>query len=632
MKYFKKLKMLAEQQQKQQSLSHTVCLEARTLPTKSVIVYCDRAEVKRIVRCNLQEGRNEIIVKNVSSVIERQSLRVDGHGKAQILDVLYQEVSLDVNSDENDKIVELEDSKNELEAEKASLDDQLNILRKRVEVLDGVASQIGSNMSPSLNPSQSSSSSNTNQLTASPSNITNPTFVINENTIANLTNFLDFYGQTTGELKAEIRKKTREVDRLVQKIDRLEKRIDQMRCGFEYDSVKRNLSIIVETDVAEPSEFHVTYQVYCANWKPCYDLRVLSASHEQQTTSLTMSYFGVVEQHTGEDWRDAEIVLSTAIPSVGGSVPSLPTVAAGFQFKRGQTNASLRRKPNSTPSDDDLGFGSFDYNDLTDAGALQRLTAACGAQPNSDFDSSTITVIICQSLLAMLLCLLRDTLQKYDRCPSICFAIAYPATIPCDGSEQKLPITKLELNAKYIHETVPTRVAAAFLTVLATNTSTLPILAGPASVYLNNSFVSKMQLGCVLPGEEFCCSLGIDPSIKVEYKSAKVLNEQIGFVSKCVLQTHDQGVIVRNAKVNEEVELVVREHIPKAVDDKIKVSILSPDLRQSNVDAYLNVDNNLEWTVVLQPGEQRDLHIKWSIEYPINETVIYRKLSSTIYN
>lgn len=39
-----------------------------------------------------------------------------------------------------------------------------------------------------------------------------------------------------------------------------------------------------------------------------------------------------------------------------------------------------------------MGFGSFDYNDITDAVALQKLTAAAAALPTSDMDLSTVAV------------------------------------------------------------------------------------------------------------------------------------------------------------------------------------------------------------------------------------------------
>lgn len=75
-----------------------------------------------------------------------------------------------------------------------------------------------------------------------------------------------------------------------------------------------------------------------------------------------------------------------------------------------------------------------------------------------------------------------------------------------------------------------------------------------------------------MPGEEFRCSLGIDPSLKVEYKPCSRLNEQVGFMTKNSLCTHEQIVSLRNAKASQSALITVREPIPKAVDEKIKVS------------------------------------------------------------
>lgn len=40
-------------------------------------------------------------------------------------------------------------------------------------------------------------------------------------------------------MKGELRAKQREADSLTERIDALERQIDQLRCGYEYDSVKR---------------------------------------------------------------------------------------------------------------------------------------------------------------------------------------------------------------------------------------------------------------------------------------------------------------------------------------------------------------------------------------------------------
>lgn len=158
----------------------TKCLEARDLPTKTVIVYADRAEVKRVLDVDLVKGKNLVIVKNVSSVIERQSIRVEGRGSTIIQDVQYVEYPTENVENNNDNVRQLEEEKLSLEQEKASTEDQIHVLKKRLEVLDGVAGQIGANVIVSTDTNK--------QM------IPSQAFLLCDDAMKNLTNFLEYYG------------------------------------------------------------------------------------------------------------------------------------------------------------------------------------------------------------------------------------------------------------------------------------------------------------------------------------------------------------------------------------------------------------------------------------------------------
>ncbi|KHJ98234.1 hypothetical protein OESDEN_01786 [Oesophagostomum dentatum] len=122
------------------STQTSYCFEAADLPTRNVVVYSDRAEVKRVVKASLAKGTNEIIIQNVSAVIEPQSVRVDGRG-VLIQEVQYQEMPIDTEQ-ETEKIRALEREKVNLESEKFAVEDEMCSLKKRIEVLDGVAGQV----------------------------------------------------------------------------------------------------------------------------------------------------------------------------------------------------------------------------------------------------------------------------------------------------------------------------------------------------------------------------------------------------------------------------------------------------------------------------------------------------------
>ncbi|CAJ0580353.1 unnamed protein product, partial [Mesorhabditis spiculigera] len=584
---------------------HSYAFEAAALPTKTVIVYADRAEVKRHVHTQLAKGTNEIIIQNVSAVIERQSVRVDGNG-VLIQEVQYQEMPIDTLT-ETERVRTLEDEKFDLESRKAELEDEIESLKTRAEVLDGVAGQIasGSNSpfsSPDMSPPMErpiERRHSTNQITCQigqkPSPAACMNFLMDGDCLKNLATFLTYYGETVRSLKAEMRGKQRECERLHEQIEHLERRIDQLRCGYEYDSIKRNISIIVEVEANKEADLFVTYQVYCAGWKPTYDIRACSTlEEEKENSTVKLCYYGLVEQNTGDTWADCDLVLSTACPTVGGSPPALGTLSATLQRHSKnlrQRHGSARRKPiMSAASEEDMGFGSFDYNELVDAAAMQRLTLA---HMSSDSNSCSSTPLETQS--------------------SACFPIARPVTIPSNGIEHKVLVAQVELGCLFRHEAVPCKSTSAYLSAMVTNSSGFPLLPGSLSVYMNNSFVSKSHINFVAPGEDFRCCLGLDPAVKIEYKSPSRVVEQVGFMSKSSLITQEQIIHLRNAKVNQTVQLTVKEYIPKSNDDKIKVAIVSPEVRGKGQEARLNKEHNLEWSVTLAPGQSKDLSVKYTM-------------------
>lgn len=77
------------------------------------------------------------------------------------------------------------------------------------------------------------------------------------------------------------------------------------------------------------------------------------------------------------------------------------------------------------------------------------------------------------------------------------------------------------------HECVPRKSSSVFLAASMMNDSPFPLLRGEASIFLNNSFVNKVDLKSVSPGEKFTCSLGVDPGIKVVYKPVKTYHEKV---------------------------------------------------------------------------------------------------------
>jgi hypothetical protein len=73
-----------------------------------------------------------------------------------------------------------------------------------------------------------------------------------------------------------------------------------------------------------PATVTLTYLVGASRWTPSWDLQL-----QPDTNTVNLSLAGLVSQDTGEDWSNASLVLSTAIPSRATKAPRLATWKIG---------------------------------------------------------------------------------------------------------------------------------------------------------------------------------------------------------------------------------------------------------------------------------------------------------------
>lgn len=99
----------------------------------------------------------------------------------------------------------------------------------------------------------------------------------------------------------------------------------------------RSIIISLEADAKKKVDLKLTYQVNRARWSPSYDLRVTSDKKSPKTKQAKLHYCAIIEQATGEDWKDAAIELSTAEPRRADPAPKLETL-----------NAKMRPRPVKT--------------------------------------------------------------------------------------------------------------------------------------------------------------------------------------------------------------------------------------------------------------------------------------------
>ena len=88
----------------------------------------------------------------------------------------------------------------------------------------------------------------------------------------------------------------------------------------------------------------LTYLAAQARWAPGYDLQLLP---DQKT--VRVSFSGAASQETGEDWEQAAMILSTAIPATVRALPELYTWKIGEQERFIPTPVRADRPPPPRP-------------------------------------------------------------------------------------------------------------------------------------------------------------------------------------------------------------------------------------------------------------------------------------------
>ena len=87
----------------------------KDLRCEKVVVFKDRAEVKRSIQTCLHKGENEIVITGVSSSVDRDSVRVEGQGKATVLDVMCHSKRVDSDTASENSTERIKELKAELD-------------------------------------------------------------------------------------------------------------------------------------------------------------------------------------------------------------------------------------------------------------------------------------------------------------------------------------------------------------------------------------------------------------------------------------------------------------------------------------------------------------------------------------
>jgi hypothetical protein len=274
------------------------------LPVVAVTVYSDRARVTRMAKVPLKGGAGgtRVELPILPSGVDPSSIRVEVDA-ARGEDAAVQRVELAWVDASEGKLPPSEAEK--LLRELESIDDQLTTLRAEQAAYSAQLRLLGRVL-----PSASGLGQGSAPGQAPPAKL-------------NPTGWAAVFAWTR-QLYERVHQKAHEVEEK-QRLLQL-KRTAIVAEGQKLGGLLRRAGYRVTATLTGSGTAHLelSYQVRGARWRPTYDIQLLPGQNK-----VELSLAGLVSQETGEDWTDARLTLSTAVPATATQLPKLLTWKLG---------------------------------------------------------------------------------------------------------------------------------------------------------------------------------------------------------------------------------------------------------------------------------------------------------------
>jgi hypothetical protein len=203
--------------------------------------------------------------------------------------------------------------------------------------------------------------------------------------------------------------------------------------------------------------------------------------------------------------------------------------------------------------------------------------------------------------------ILSHTLKK--RMIDIEYAIEVPYTIPSDGKEYFMPIKLEQVAVDYTYYIIPKVEQDAFLTASVPDWSSLNLISGKASIFLNGKYTGESQIDSEYTGDTLKISLGRDRNIVVERLEDKTINQR-QFLGSNIKEQVGWEIKLRNNH-SSEVDVVVLDQVPITRYKTISISnVVATGAK------YIEKTGSLTWRKTIPPESVHTINYQYELKYP----------------
>jgi uncharacterized protein (TIGR02231 family) len=538
-----------------------------------VTVYREGALVTRETKVTLPAGDHRIVLREIPSVADPNSVRISGVGTGGMtlggVEITQDFRPVNLTSDYKSLEKELGDFIGQM----SSLDDRQRSIISLREFLSSLKATAGQESSKDL-------------LTRG--------FAVDSWQEA-----FQFLSDRLNDLAAEERSLAPKRKEFTEKIDVVRQELNQLA---SQGGIQRwTATVLISAPHGGEMTLKAMYLAQSASWIPLYDARLDPGSGK-----VEMIWQAQITQNTGEDWKDVGVTLSTTRPAAGIDLPKLTSISLvpiQVLYQKAKANAAQE-------SISGLPVLGKDYQDVltiapgeTDAngGAGSALlgardTSVAGMQPLAPPPPAPLGM---------------EEGRSGRRDVAVTFALPGKLDIPSDGQPHKHRVASRELGGKTEFHTIPRLIPAVFLVSEVTLSGEIPLLPGRVQLFVGPDLVGSSWMLDHAAGEEFALSFGPDDRLKAERKSVWRKVEQKGKDD----ETDYRFLTTLENHLGHDASLELKDRIPISGDERLTVI-----LDEKNTNAGFTRDPNepgiLTWNVSIPKGSKKEIVLQYRVRAP----------------
>lgn len=601
-------------------------IELKTTIT-DVTVFQSGAQVNRSGSLTLPSGEYDVVIRDATSLLKKESIQVKSDGNFTVLSVNYQ-VNLDDQQQDKAKWAALEAKEKELKRRMEELSIKIEVLRTEQEVVNNLQAVSTASEGVTVEQVGKAQELMKTRLTA---------------------------------IKIDLLAASRQMNDLNDEHQATRQQLNVLKTPKQKVSYEIVVHVLAKAETK--ASFLLSYIVPNARWFPTYDLRVKSVSEP-----MTIDYKANVTQQTGEDWNNVKLKLSTGDPSLSSDKPKIETwwlyLNQAYVQPKQQTNfyrytdakfTKVKGRVIDKATGEPL-IGASVMVDATNIGAATdvdgnfELVLPENAQNlNVNYigydqqwqkiNAEQMTIFMQESAneLDEVVVTSEDS-GRYDKADAIAlqrmpgvqfskakatnvtatpslnivsteFTINERYTISSDPKNITVSIQSISSDAKYLYYCAPRLDKDVFLTAQLTNWEKYNLLEGQANVFFEGTFIGSTLLDTRYLSDTLEISLGRDKSVKVERKKSNEYNKHTFFGNDNIAY-RDWDFAVRNGK-QQPIDIIIEDQFPLAADSKIEIK------QEEKSGAVLNDKTGVvTWRYQIDPASSKAMKLKYTARYP----------------